>query len=243
MSGDSLRNGAATKEGENSGEVGFFESVQAAGKGSRRSRKRMIGGLAALWVVTASVPAIVVWLVMRHPGCKSPACNTSNKIEHRASLAPGIVVAHGDPVPVVAMTVVATTSLPQSSLVTQVGIPMESEPEVSAVAATDASAPNLPTVNPPDSSEPLTVVVATDAVERIRVKVASVPAGAKVLRRGKEVGRAPLIIEIGKGEHRTFEVSSPGFATRKLTLDGEKTEVVVKLNFNPKPPTAAFPAP
>ena len=73
------------------------------------------------------------------------------------------------------------------------------------------------------------VVVETESNDRISVLVKSRPTGAKVLRRGKEIGRTPLTIQIGRGEHRIFEVGSLALGTRRISLDGEKTEIMVNV--------------
>jgi hypothetical protein len=71
--------------------------------------------------------------------------------------------------------------------------------------------------------------VETESDDRIDVVVKSRPNGVRVWRRGKEIGRTPLVIQIGRGERRVFEIGSPGYGTRRLSLNGEKTEVIVNL--------------
>ena len=79
----------------------------------------------------------------------------------------------------------------------------------------------------PSSTVP--VVVETDSSDRIDVLVKSNPSKVRVWKRGKEIGRTPLVIQIGRGEHRIFEVGTPAFGVRRLSLNGEKTEIIVNL--------------
>jgi hypothetical protein len=73
------------------------------------------------------------------------------------------------------------------------------------------------------------VVVETESNDRISVTVNSNPNGVRVWRRGKSIGRTPLVIQIGRGERRVFEIGSPGYGTRRLSLNGEKTDITVNL--------------
>jgi hypothetical protein len=73
------------------------------------------------------------------------------------------------------------------------------------------------------------------------VLVKTRPEKVKVLRRGKEIGRTPLTIQIGRGEHRIFELVAPGIGTKRLTLDGEKPEVFVNMPLESKPQTVLVP--
>jgi len=75
----------------------------------------------------------------------------------------------------------------------------------------------------------LPVVVETESSDRIDVLVKSNPSKVRVWKRGKEIGRTPLVIQIGRGEHRIFEVGTPAFGVRRLALNGDKTEITVNL--------------
>ena len=55
------------------------------------------------------------------------------------------------------------------------------------------------------------------------------PDCAELYRRGKRVGRSGVRVMIPEGKRRTFEVVCPGHGTRKLTLDGNRKEVMVGL--------------
>ena len=184
----------------------------------RAPKRRSVTLFAVLWVVTAAIPAIVVWFVMREPKPAPRVVVAAQFHEVRAT--------------------VPTLSPPVASR--EVALPSEREPS-STVASADAVTSAIPSV-PSEASiaavaAAVPTVIVTDATERVAVLVESQPKGARIFRLGKEIGRAPLSIEIGRGEHRSFEVRSSGFATRRLALDGGKTKVLVKLALAPKPET------
>lgn len=119
-----------------------------------------------------------------------------------------------------------------------------------ASAATDAPVPTAESATPPASSNDLAdaaapsangeypVIVQTEAKERVDVLVKSQPATVRILRRGKELGKTPVIIQIGRGERRVFEVNAPGYGLRRLVLGSDKPEVLVAL----KPLAGGVPA-
>jgi len=78
-------------------------------------------------------------------------------------------------------------------------------------------------------SSTLPVVVETESSDRIDVLVKSNPSKVRVWKRGKEIGRTPLVIQVGRGEHRIFEVGTPAFGVRRLSINGDKTEITVNL--------------
>jgi hypothetical protein len=102
-----------------------------------------------------------------------------------------------------------------------------------ATATEDAGVAELPSASTvasatsPSSTVP--VVVETKSADRIDVLVKSRPSGVKVWRLGKAIGRTPLVIQIGRGERRIFEVGTPAYGVRRLSLNGDKTEVTVDL--------------
>jgi len=87
-------------------------------------------------------------------------------------------------------------------------------PAAAAVAAlTPTPAPN-PEPAPPEPG-----------VNKITVQAK--PAGAKFLVAGKEVAETVLNLELPVGQKRTFEVILEGYATRKLVVDGSKSEMLI----------------
>lgn len=64
------------------------------------------------------------------------------------------------------------------------------------------------------------------------------PPQARIFYRGKEVGKAPVTVEIEPGKRRAYEVSLPGFMTRRVVVDGSATELSVGLRPDPSAPAA-----
>jgi hypothetical protein len=192
----------------------------------RIQRKRV--ALVALWLATAVVPATIVWFAKPPPSVVD--CNCSNAGERRAPVAkpPPQVQKPAEP---------AAPAMPPSDLQKEsVGPPSAAAAAAAIESTSSALTPATPTVAPATSvASTVPVVVETESNDRISVLVKSRPTGAKVLRRGKEIGRTPLTIQIGRGEHRIFEVGSLAFGTRRISLDGEKTEVMVNIGAPPKP--------
>jgi hypothetical protein len=67
----------------------------------------------------------------------------------------------------------------------------------------------------------------------ITVTVNSVPPKALFYHYGKQVGVAPFVVQLKPGERHAYEVGLPGHITRKLVLDGTKTELTVGLRDDP----------
>jgi hypothetical protein len=68
----------------------------------------------------------------------------------------------------------------------------------------------------------------------ITVTVNSKPPNAQFFHFGKQVGTAPFVVQLKPGEHHAYEVGLPGHITRKLVLDGSKTELTVGLREQPR---------
>ncbi len=98
-------------------------------------------------------------------------------------------------------------------------------------AAAEKSAEAAPTPAPSASAaEPAKEPTAEEskpvAAEGTKtISVVTRPPGARLFERGKEVGTTPLTLELAPGEKRKFEVGLPGHTTRKLIVDGTKTEI------------------
>jgi hypothetical protein len=70
-----------------------------------------------------------------------------------------------------------------------------------------------------------------------KVVVTLRPLDAKVYYKGREVGGSPFTLSVKPGKRRNFEVVRKGYLTRKLRVDGSKTEMVIGLR-----PASAAPA-
>jgi hypothetical protein len=82
--------------------------------------------------------------------------------------------------------------------------------------------------------------VAPEAVAPAPVLLLTEPPGARVLRDGRDVGDAPMTLELLPGEVRELELELEGHATRTVTVDGEAPEVRVRLE--PLPAAAVPPS-
>jgi hypothetical protein len=211
-------------------------------------RKRSRAAQAALWIATAVVPATVVWLLMRPAKHPLVAVASRTTVEYRAQTAQAPQlhepVAQApvtqapvtqDPDPLTAPANVASGQAQPSAPVT----PEATQPSAGEPAATTTPSAASAVLSADPSTE---VVVETDSKDRVSVLVKTRPDGARVLRRGKEIGRTPLTIQIGRGEHRIFEVSMVGFGAKRITLDGEKPEIMVNMATEAKPTTVVVPA-
>lgn len=99
---------------------------------------------------------------------------------------------------------------------------------------TDDSRP--PPTTPPEPlkapSAPLPVTSAavvgdTPAGTLVPVRIQSDPPGARMFRKGKEVGTTPFTLEFPAGERFSYELGLPGYITRKVVIDGSKSEITI----------------
>jgi hypothetical protein len=96
-------------------------------------------------------------------------------------------------------------------------------PQEPAAAETATPAPSVAEPVPSASAEP----AGADGTTKVMMR--SAVAGAKFFRNGKQVGMNSVIVELGPGEKRAFEVNLPGYVSRKVVVDGSRPEVVVYL--------------
>jgi hypothetical protein len=104
-------------------------------------------------------------------------------------------------------------------------------------AAVEAAAATKPSTKKPAAAEGSQTGEALDAAEAAkatsgelkRVNIDSEPPGARMYWRGKEVGTTPFVLEIPSGERRSYELGRPGFVTRKVVIDGSKSDITIGL--------------
>jgi hypothetical protein len=70
-----------------------------------------------------------------------------------------------------------------------------------------------------------------------RIRIVSDPPGARMFWRGKEVGTTPFTLELQPGEKHSYELGLPGYVTRKVVIDGSKSEISIGM----KPESRATP--
>ena len=101
-----------------------------------------------------------------------------------------------------------------------------------------AKAQAKPTVTTPSgtTAEPPTAASAGATPEAsaataggIHVNVDSDPPGARLFWKGKEVGTTPFVLELQPGEKHAYELGLAGYTTRKVVIDGSKTDITIGL--------------
>ena len=113
--------------------------------------------------------------------------------------------------------------------------PMPTEPEPLDAKAKGgdakpaADAPSLPAASATGAEG--TSPAATAGV--IRIQVESDPPGARMFWKGKEVGTTPFVLQLQPGERHAYELGLPGYTTRKVVIDGSKTDI--KIGLRPVP--------
>jgi hypothetical protein len=107
------------------------------------------------------------------------------------------------------------------------------EPAASATAADFPVAPAAPAASA--SAVPASAGVGEPPVPgSLQVTITTVPPKAKFFHFGKEVGTSPFVIDLPPGEKRAYEVWLPGHITRKVLVDGSKSEMTLGLREEPQ---------
>lgn len=142
----------------------------------------------------------------------------------------------GPPPDLAAMPTASTLPTPAAASPSAQPVPEPTnaaQPAPSASAADFHAAPPAPLDSPTDakpvaSAEPVAAASAAPAGVT-RVTITSSPPKAKFYHYGKEVGTAPFVVDLQPGEKHAYEVWLPGHVTRKVLVDGSKTELKVGL--------------
>lgn len=99
-------------------------------------------------------------------------------------------------------------------------------PSASAVAADFPVAPPAPLEPAPSASAPAAEAPAPGSY---RVTITTLPPKGKFFHFGKQVGTSPFVVDLPAGETRAYEVWLPGHVTRKVRIDGSKSEITLGL--------------
>ncbi len=97
-----------------------------------------------------------------------------------------------------------------------------------AAEATSAAAPAVAVPSAAAAPSPAPAEHASTAGV-IRINVDSDPPGARMFWKGKEVGTTPFVLEFQAGERHAYELGLPGYTTRKVVIDGSKTDISIGL--------------
>lgn len=119
----------------------------------------------------------------------------------------------------------ASTIAEPPSLASAESSPAEPAPGASAAEPAPAGSASEPT---PTAAASAAAEAATDASIR-RVTVKSHPPKARFFHFGKQVGVTPFVLLLKPGERHAYEAGLPGYGTRKVVIDGSKSEVTVGL--------------
>ncbi|HEY6081259.1 MAG TPA: hypothetical protein VIW29_20735, partial [Polyangiaceae bacterium] len=111
----------------------------------------------------------------------------------------------------------------------------EATPAGLADSNPDPTTPAAP-VPPSDGSQP-----SGPGAAITRINVVTDPPGARLFWKGKEVGTTPFVLELPSGQRRSFELGKPGFITRKVVIDGSKTDITIGLRPDSPAPAGARP--
>jgi hypothetical protein len=103
--------------------------------------------------------------------------------------------------------------------------PAEAAPAAAPAAAPDSTAAPLARAVPSASA----AAAEPSTGGSVHVNVVSDPPGARMFWKGKEVGTTPFTLELQPGEKHSYELGLPGYITRKVVIDGSKTEITVGL--------------
>jgi hypothetical protein len=69
----------------------------------------------------------------------------------------------------------------------------------------------------------------------VQIKISSDPPGARLFWKGKQQGTTPFVLEFPAGERHSYELGLPGYSTRKVVLDGSKTDINIGMRRIPGP--------
>lgn len=104
-------------------------------------------------------------------------------------------------------------------------------PTTTALAVPAAASGAAPAIvaAPPASAVAPGAVAPGPTAGSLQINVTSDPPGARMFWKGKEVGTTPFVLEFPAGERHAYEVGLPGYTTRKVVVDGSKTEITIGL--------------
>ena len=120
--------------------------------------------------------------------------------------------------------------------------PLKHAAAPSAAAPSLAAAKAVPVATAvPRTAEAAPATPPTDAAGAVHVNVDSDPPGARLFWKGKDVGTTPFVLELQPGEKHAYELGLPGYTTRKVVIDGSKTDITIGLRPDPNAPAGASP--
>ncbi len=120
--------------------------------------------------------------------------------------------------------------------------PLPPEPEpLRAKPRSDAAKTAVQGAAPAGARAPATSAAPAAPGAAIRINVDSDPPGARLFWKGKEQGTTPFVLELQPGERHAYELGLPGYTTRKVVIDGSKTDISIGLRPDPTATSGASP--
>lgn len=207
---------SAPREASADARSSFDPHVHAPARGEGKG-----GSRAPILLALCAAAGIALWLLRPAPETQAPAALSAKTSPAVAEIKQPAAVAEAK-----------QPAAPPSPAAEQAAAPPASEPAAASAApiqALPAANAQAATAEPTASAAP----PSPEGGEPIRVVISVKPPQARLFYRGKEVGHPPVTVEIEPGKRRSYEVALPGFMTRKVVIDGSKTEVQVGLRPDP----------
>jgi serine/threonine-protein kinase len=122
-------------------------------------------------------------------------------------------------------------------------LPATEEDDTNSPPPTTTPEPEPLAAKPVEPAPATSAAVTADAAtsDRKRIHIASDPPGARMFWRGKEVGTTPFTLELQPGEKHSYELGLPGYVTRKVVIDGSKSEISIGMKPESRAATGASP--
>jgi hypothetical protein len=199
-----------------------FSALSAAKSGSN-TKWWVLGGLAAM--------AALALALSRGVSKQAPAPISQPTIQAVVPAVSPVVSAARAPSEVAAAPSVMASAV---AAITTAEAPPAASVVPNAAAVTAPALPSAAPALPSAASAAPSAASAADVAAvthggKISVLINVRPPQARIFYKGKEVGKAPLTVEVEPGKRRVFEVVLPGFETRKLVVDGTKPHLLVGL--------------
>jgi hypothetical protein len=119
--------------------------------------------------------------------------------------------------------------------------PPEPDPLKAAAAPANAAPPAEVAPAPSAADTAAAPTPAPSAGSTLHINVTSEPPGARMFWKGKEVGTTPFVLELQPGEKHAYEMGLPGYTTRKVVIDGSKTDISIGMRPDRAAPAGAKP--
>jgi hypothetical protein len=158
-------------------------------------------------------------------------------LKRRAVLfgAVGVIVV----VAILAVAMGSRSSTPGKRAVSAQANTKKAEPPAREIPAAVAAPAPTPVQAPQATAEAVASSVAvasaapTEAAdEEAKITISVKPDGSSLFYKGKVVGKTPFILKQPRGEKRSYEIGKPGYATRRLVINGNERTIGFELGID-----------